>query len=211
MAPPGDALLHGAVVFIRRARVGKDGIGMGGLHYFSDIGLVRDQRGVHLRLEHAGTGLRRSRFKPAHLRRPFDPPAVKHAHIRMPQVFQHPVHPPFIPPIVEGIRIHDHLALARDAERAEFPFQPSDIGIHQAFDARLGIAEIVPRRGHRPWNVAAHLKRHLGAHIHHHLIVPIQHGVKLYCGDQHRRHRVPFTLSCRTSPRRVRQTGSPTE
>src|SRR6476646_9320692 len=45
------------------------------------------------------------------LRDPFDPAAVKNAHLRVAEIFEHPVHPPFVSPIIEGIGVDDDLAV----------------------------------------------------------------------------------------------------
>src|SRR6476660_8987589 len=96
---------------------------------------------------------------------PFDPPTVENTQTCVSQIFQHPEHAAFIPPIVERIGIDDHIAVLTDTQGADLLLYAPTIGIQQSLRHGNGIAVFMPRRMHRPWNMAAELVGRPPTHV----------------------------------------------
>jgi hypothetical protein len=62
------------------------------------------------------------------------------------QIFQHPKHPTFIAPIVEGIRIDHDIAVVIDPETTKDLLNLAEVWIQQSLRDGIGITVLMPGR-----------------------------------------------------------------
>ncbi len=128
------------------------------------------------------------------LRRPFHPATVQNAQIPVAEIFEHPEHPAFIPPIIKRIGVDDDVALLIDSKPPKRLLDRAEIRIQQSLRHSIRIAVLMPGGMHGAGNVPAELIRRPAAHIEYDQARLAQSVLQCVGIDQQRMiHDIPLT------------------
>ena len=86
--------------------------------------------------------------------RPLYPSPIQNTQAWVTQIFQHPKHPTFIAPIIEGIRIDHDVTVVIDPETTKDLLNLAEIWIQQSLRHGLGVTVLMPCRMDGPRNMA---------------------------------------------------------